>query len=421
MPLPVAQPVESPIAEPERASAGTSVELFAGGGGLALGAHQAGFHHLLVNELDVRACDTLRANFAADFNSGTLFDEAPNLMDRWPLTPGDVKKIDWEPLAGQVDLLAGGAPCQPFSLGGGHRGDEDERNLFPEVFRALRELRPRAFIVENVRGLLRESFRPYFEYIVSQLATPHAVAKRGEGWIEHKERLARERGVRHDPHDTYNVSYKLVNSADYGLPQARHRVFIVGFRSDLGVEWSWPNANHSEDALLWDQIHGSYWNEFGLAAREPVRLSVSRKRKLLSSDRPAGQRWRTLRDALADMPEPKNGVEAPGYTGHVGVPGAKLYKGHTGNPLDRPAKTVKAGVHGVPGGEHVLLRDDGTHRYLTVRECARLQGFPDSYRFSGPRSEAMRQIGNAVPVHLARSMTSSISDALKSSLRLLGD
>jgi DNA (cytosine-5)-methyltransferase 1 len=74
------------------------------------------------------------------------------------------------------------------------------------------------------------------------------------------------------------------------------------------------------------------------------------------------------------------------------------YHGHTGNPIDRPAKTVKAGVHGVPGGEHVLVRDDGSYRYLTVRECARLQGFPDCYRFEGPRSEAMRQTGTALPI-----------------------
>lgn len=101
---------------------------------------------------------------------------------------------------------------------------------------------------------------------------------------------------------------------------------------------------------------------------------------------------------------------------HVGVPGARLYAGHTGNRLDWPAKTVKAGVHGVPGGEHVLLCSDGSHRYLTVRECARLQGFPDSYIFAGSRSEAMRQIGNAVPVPLGRLIAAQIADKLSGTL-----
>jgi DNA (cytosine-5)-methyltransferase 1 len=195
-------------------------------------------------------------------------------------------------------------------------------------------------------------------------------------------------------------------------------VFIVGFRADLTVDWQWPTETHSKQALLAAQASGAYWEEHGLPPRPPLEAGGKRLDPTLNGhlgDESGPRRWRTLRDALRDphpLPEPVDGQEYPGIHNHVGIPGARLYKGHSGNRLDWPAKTVKAGVHGVPGGEHVLLRDDGTHRYLTVRECARLQGFPDGYRFIGPRSEAMRQIGNAVPVPLAQLMAAAIAERL---------
>lgn len=388
----------------------SSIELFAGAGGLALGVHEAGFHHLLINERDRRACDTLRANIAAD----------PPNDGRWPLTACDVHEINWAPLEGRVDLIAAGAPCQPFSLGGLHGGDQDRRNLFPEVFRAIRAIRPRAVLLENVRGLLRASFRPYFDYILAQLQAPHLTARKGETWERHKARL--ERAIasnRHrDPTERYRASFTVVNAADYGLPQTRQRVLILAFRQDLGVDWTWPQSTHSEDGLLWAQLHGSYWREYGLRPRLPQgRIAAGRLARLEQEGAPATARWRTLRDALAGLPEPVDGHEHPFIHNHVGIPGARLYHGHTGNSLDRPAKTVKAGVHGVPGGEQVLVSDDGSHRYLTVRECARLQGFPDSYRFEGPRSEAMRQIGNAVPVTLGRLLSERIAIKLSGTVR----
>jgi DNA (cytosine-5)-methyltransferase 1 len=390
-----------------------SLELFTGAGGLALGAHLAGFGHLALAEWDHRACETLRTNVAYDH------DQEP-VKGRWPLREGDVKGVDWTPYAGKVDLLAAGAPCQPFSLGGIHRGDEDKRNLFPEVFRALREARPRAFLLENVRGLTRPTFAPYFTYILDQLASPFRVPREGEGWRDHKARLERQADAKGgDPTERYLVfAPRILNAADYGLPQLRQRVFIVGFRADLTVDWRWPAPTHSRQALLRDQASGAYWDEHGLPHRPPLeavrqRLDPTLNGQLGGDGEP--RRWRTLRDALRDprpLPEPRDDQEYSGIHNHVGIPGARLYKGHSGNRLDWPAKTVKAGVHGVPGGEHVLLRDDGTHRYLTVRECARLQGFPDGYRFEGPRSEAMRQIGNAVPVPLARLMAAVVAERL---------
>jgi len=123
--------------------------------------------------------------------------------------------------------------------------------------------------------------------------------------------------------------------------------------------------------------------------------------------------WRTIRDVIADLPEPIERQESPGYIHHVGWPGAREYPGHTPNTLDRPAKTVKAGVHGVPGGESVLRRDDGSIRYLTVREVARIMTFPDDWRLEGPRGEQMRQLGNAVPVDLGAVLGRGIAAALE--------
>ena len=123
--------------------------------------------------------------------------------------------------------------------------------------------------------------------------------------------------------------------------------------------------------------------------------------------------WSTVRDALADLPPPysrsiKRNVKSNRVTAHFAQPGAKAYKGHTGSPLDEPAKTLKAGVHGVPGGENMLRFHDGQVRYFTVRECARLQTFPDDFEFHGSWTETMRQLGNAVPTELARVIAHSI-------------
>ena len=121
--------------------------------------------------------------------------------------------------------------------------------------------------------------------------------------------------------------------------------------------------------------------------------------------------WETVRDAISDLPDPErypNAVQA-----HRFQPGARSYAGHTGSPLDEPAKALKAGDHGVPGGENMLRRPDGSIRYFTVRESARIQTFPDTFIFEGSWSEVMRQLGNAVPVRLASVIAESVCDLLR--------
>ncbi|WP_028934392.1 DNA cytosine methyltransferase [Pseudonocardia spinosispora] len=368
----------------------SSVELFSGGGGLASAMHRSGFRHLLVNELERRACETLRANSVG------------------PLVDGDVRAVDFTALEGTVDVVAGGVPCQPWSLGGAHKGPDDARNLWPELFRCVRETRPKAVLAENVRGLLRPSFEPYYSYILRELALPFERRVDGEDWRDHDKRLIKALSAPRLGDDTerYDVFRLPVNAADHGVPQVRRRVFVVAFRHDLGFgDWQPPTPTHSETALAAAQVSGEYWDRHGLTPRPPV---------VESNRTPDGlQPWRTLRDAIADLPEPlPDRAEHPGWLHHYGWPGARSYKGHTPNELDRPAKTVKAGVHGVPGGESVLRRDDGSLRYLTVREVARIMTFPDEWRLAGPRGEQMRQLGNAVPVLLGEVMAAAIHRTL---------
>ena len=205
----------------------------------------------------------------------------------------------------------------------------------------------------------------------------------------------------------------LVNAADYGVPQRRERVFIVGFRADLGVEWSFPRPTHSLDALLYEQwVTGDYWSRHGLPQPPVPDKFADRVRALEQSLLPLDTRpWRTVRDALADLPDPVT-TEGATIQDHRFQAGARTYAGHTGSPLDLPAKTLKAGDHGVPGGENMMVRDDGSLRYFTARESARLQTFPDGYKLHGTWSEAMRQIGNAVPVMLARQVAASVARRL---------
>ncbi|MCZ2149386.1 MAG: DNA cytosine methyltransferase [Bryobacterales bacterium] len=138
-----------------------SVELFTGAGGLALGIEKAGFHHHTVVERDKDCCETIRQNQRNGYP----------LLEGWRLYPGDVKDFEYSAIKGEVDLLAGGPPCQPFSIGGKHKAHEDRRDMFPQVVRAVREPRPRAIMVENVKGLTRKTFANYFSYIVLHSAT----------------------------------------------------------------------------------------------------------------------------------------------------------------------------------------------------------------------------------------------------------
>lgn len=284
--------------------------------------------------------------------------------------------------------------------------------MFPEAVRAVRQLRPLAFIFENVRGLLRPAFSSYVEFIRLQLRYPDFPVSSNVDWEMNLRRLQRHHTDEGGRSGTiYNVSINLADAADYGVPQRRHRVFFVGFRSDLDFGWSFPAPTHSQDALLDSQfVTDAYWREHRVRPKDrlPLPHSLARRIEALRPKEllPLHGRWQTVRDAIRGLPEPHN--NSP-FNSHRLQPGARSYPGHTGSPLDEPAKALKAGDHGVPGGENMLRRSDGTVRYFSIRESARIQTFPDNWNFSGSWTESMRQLGNAVPVELARVVAASVA------------
>lgn len=385
-----------------------SVELFVGCGGLALGTALAGFEHRTLIEWDKNACDTLRRNKA---------DGVDHVRD-WEIIEGDVRDYDFTRHRDEVDAVIGGPPCQPFSLGGKHLGNQDVRNMFPEAIRAVREIVPKAFLFENVKGLLRRNFANYYSYILKQLSYPTLTLKGDEEWTNHHARLERRMTAGKIGGLKYNVIYRLLDAADFGVPQHRHRVIIIGIRSDLGIEFSFPEKTHTEDALLYTKwVTGEYWDrhKVGRKSRPLMPPDLRRRVEGLHGMMPEmlGRPWRTVRDAIGDLPKLSDGETCSIYWNHYLNPGARSYQGHDGSPLDEPAKALKAGDHGVPGGENTLRHENRSVRYFTVRECARLQTFPDQWKFEGSWTESMRQLGNAVPVELAHTVASQLAIAIR--------
>lgn len=387
-----------------------SIELFAGAGGLGLGVSRAGFIPAAVIEWDRYCCDTIRENQ----------DRGLEPVVHWPLVEVDVREFDFTSMTSQIDFISCGPPCQPFSLGGKHWGQKDRRDMFPEAIRAVRAMRPQAFVFENVKGLTRRPFANYFQYIQLQMAYPELTRRESEGWPEHLARLERQHTRGTASGLRYNVVSRVLNAADYGVPQRRERVFLVGFRSDLGIEWSFPAATHSQDALLWSQWRdGEYWDRHQVAKKRRPESDKGKARAVNLLDATLLKPWRTVRDVTADLPDPEFHPRlAAGFANHRFQPGARSYTGHTGSPLDEPAKTLKAGDHGVPGGENMLLRPDGSIRYFSVRESARLQTFPDEFLFHGSWTETVRQLGNAVPVELAAVVANSVRSQLEAAERV---
>ncbi|MDR1019748.1 MAG: DNA cytosine methyltransferase [Synergistaceae bacterium] len=383
----------------------SSIELFSGAGGLALGLHQAGFSHKALLEVDEDSCETIRANVLLGFPG----------IENWKISQTDVRAVNYADFGPDVQAVSGGPPCQPFSLGGKHKANADSRDMFPEAVRAIRELCPQAFIFENVKGLMRKSFSPYFNYILLQLSYPEITAGENDGWIEHLGRLERHHTSNSHAGLGYNVTFRLLNAADYGVPQNRYRVVIVGFRDDLDVRWSFPEPTHSKESLMYSKFaDGSYWEEHQIASKNRSQVSTKERGEIirLFEEKEHGERWQTVRDAIKGLPDPQNSA-VPEYANHEFRAGARPYAGHSGSSMDEPSKTIKAGVHGVPGGENMLALDNGSLRYYTVRESARIQTFPDKYIFLGSWSESMRQIGNAVPVRLAAIIGKSVADKVE--------
>lgn len=467
------------------------VEVCAGAGGLSLGLHEAGFQTVWAGEMDKHACATYRAMFPeVELHEGLITGEESGI----------------ERFEG-VELLAGGIPCQPFSTAGKGDGEFDPRDGFPMFLRLMERLRPRVALVENVKGLTTKTHAAYLEFVSDKMEALGYIVPWGK----------RTKGF---------GPGQVLDAADFGVPQRRHRLILVAFRDwQDAARWAWPEPTHSLEALAvakW--ATGSYWREHGMVL-PPTFAPVARcgdatpqSQRVLPTDEPAqavsankqsGQprytsgaaepsrderralaaigngdpeavrrsglaRWRTVRDAIGDIAgevsptltheraaaaakvKQMNGVAFPdnadaparavdarqgsgdARASEIIVDAASLQnhaveqlsdkavdyltrdsrhlKKHPPAQVYPPAPTQTSDNHrGVPYGlidTSVLTPAPVTLRRLTVRECARIQAFPDEHVFSGPKTAQYRQVGNAVPVTLARVVGEAVLRAL---------
>jgi DNA (cytosine-5)-methyltransferase 1 len=308
----------------------TSLEICAGAGGQALGLEQAGFTHEAVVELDPDACETLRRNRGAD----------------WKVNQEDVANVDGRAFAG-IDLLAGGVPCPPFSIAGKQLGHNDERDLFPQALRLVEEARPRAVLLENVRGLAARRFDGYRSQVLRRL------------------------------HDLgFYTWWDLVQASDHGVSQLRPRFVLVAIRAPWAASFRWPEPS----------------------AEPPPPVGG------LLADLMAARGW----PGTAAWAARASGI------GPTIVGGSKKHGGPDLGPTRAREAWGALGVNGLgladeaPGPAFPL----GQPPKLTMRMVARLQGFPDSWEFSGRKTAAYRQVGNAFPPPVARALGIAIQDAL---------
>jgi DNA (cytosine-5)-methyltransferase 1 len=377
-----------------------SLELFSGAGGFAKGLELAGFDHAGFVEFNKHAAASLNANF-----------------DENKVYFGDIREYDFDQLS-NIDVVAGGPPCQPFSLGGLHKAFDDDRDMFPYAIKAIEKLYPKAFIFENVKGLLRQSFSSYFDYIIMRLTFPDFPIKDDMKWSDCLKLL---KSIDYNQYrgNKYYVQYKILNAANFGVPQSRERVIIVGIRADTGLTWHYPEPTHTEERLLWDQYvtnnycdrHNINRSLLSMGNYLPNDNKIARLKRVYGLFPPESKPWQTVRDVIGDVPHPETNHGIPD---HVFRDGARSYPGHTGSPFDWLAKTIKAGGHGVPGGENMIRYHDGSIRYFTTYEAKLIQTFPKRFIIKGEWGETLRQIGNAVPVVLAERLGQSLKALLDS-------
>lgn len=307
----------------------STLELCAGGGGEALGLEMAGFHHAAAVEYEPQFCATLRAN-----------------RPHWNVIQQDIRDLRPNDFTG-LDLLAAGVPCPPFSIAGQQLGRDDERDMFPAALTMVKGARPRAVMFENVRGLASEKFSTYRRELLEELS------KLG-----------------------YQPEWKVLQAADFGVPQLRPRFILIALRPRDAECFRWPSPITKRETVgetLVDLMGINGWmgaEAWALRANQIAPTIVGGSKKHGGPDlgpTRAKSQWREL------------GVDGMGIADEAPHEAFSL----TGNPR------------------------------LTVRMVARLQGFPDSWQFTGKKTVAYRQVGNAFPPLVARAVGRSILAAFK--------
>lgn len=306
----------------------TALELCAGAGGQALGFEQAGIEHAGLVEIDKHACSTLLLN-----------------RPRWNVLQTDVRDIAGSAFKG-VDIVSGGLPCPPFSVAGRQLGEKDERNLFPTMIRLVSEIRPRAVMIENVRGILDAIFEDYRYFVSKQLK------KLG-----------------------YQVGWKLMNAADFGVPQLRPRVVFVAIQKADADGFAWPEGitetPRTVGHVLYDLIAASGWR--------------------------GAKAWGEMANEIA-----------PTIVG-----GSLKHGGPDLGPTRARRAWATLGVDGLGIANDPPSPDFVGMPRLTVRMVARLQGFPDDWLFAGTKTQTYRQVGNAFPPPFARAVADNLSNCLR--------
>lgn len=305
----------------------TCVEICAGAGGQALGLAMAGFVHVALVEYEQSYCNVLKAN-----------------RPEWNVICADVHDFDGTPYEG-VDLLAGGVPCPPFSIAGKQLGKDDERDLFPEAIRLIKEIHPRAVMLENVRGFLDPGFDEYREHIFSSIQQL--------GYVTH---------------------IKLLNASDYGVPQLRPRVVIIGIRKDQCGAFAYPEERSGETPsvgeTLYDLMAQSGWK--------------------------GAKKWAYGANKIA-----------PTLVG-----GSKKHGGPDLGPTRARTAWAELGVDGRGIANEAPSPDFEGMPRLTSRMMARIQGFPDTWTFGNKKTIACRMIGNAFPPPVAQAVGIKIKECL---------
>lgn len=307
----------------------TSIEICAGAGGQALGLSMAGFTHIALVEYEQDYCEELKSN-----------------RPEWNVICGDVKDFSGIPYRGEVDLLAGGVPCPPFSVAGKQLGSADERDLFPEAIRLIGEVMPKAVMLENVRGFLDPVFEDYRTSILNQME--------GLG---------------------YRVQIKLLNANDYGVPQLRPRIVIVGIRNDQEGEFRYPKETPelapTVGETLFDLMIAKGWK--------------------------GAEAWAKAANTIA-----------PTIVG-----GSKKHGGPDLGPVRARKAWAVLGVDGLGVADEAPEPDFEGMPRLTPRMIARIQGFPDSWNFGNKKTKACRMIGNAFPPPVACAVGKEIRKVLE--------
>lgn len=305
----------------------TCVEICAGAGGQAIGLEEAGFEPTALLEIEAMACATLRLN-----------------RPSWNVIEGDIREFDGKPYAG-ADLLAGGVPCPPFSKAGQQLGASDERDLFPEALRLVREIKPRAVMLENVRGFLDAVFEDYRLSLRKQLEDM--------GYI---------------------CDWRLLNASDFGVSQLRPRVVIVALRKSEWSQFHWPQIQEDNPPTVGELLH-----------------------KMMKADGWKGATaWKKRANEIA-----------PTLVG-----GSKKHGGPDLGPTRAKKAWASLGVCGMGIADAPPPADYVGMPRLTVPMAARLQGFPESWKFVGKKTPAYRQVGNAFPAPVAAAVASRIMSAL---------